>query len=524
MWIASLEQLFGLEEVSQASSPRAHRCWQPAGSEANCSWQPDKRLCFSLQANREPPVILSSHVCPSLRSPPVLCIACDNDPTAASINTMMTMRRNVPAVNTKYTSCASCKQLTSKQACCLSKTDMGIVPRKRPFEVCEGLVLEETVVTPGGEVSRAMVSVTRPRPVVITSAMQEQVSRSMAHQFPTNKTASENNQVLTVEVDAAVTRAEAWQAQGVHVAVSFPSSSSQGSSTCDRNLEEEIVEAAHEAPVLTKCASPCGPSRVATTCKVSRCRHPGKSPANWDSACSIPIASLDGRVGSQKRSDCTGLVERWIRKLDVKGIMDGSIAKPLVLLRGARQVHTHMMEHGAASDAARLEAHLQVSAAAAELPRYKLMPQVELLDVIDVLEEAQIQLPASIGVEILRMASKRVPGSSAPDAADMLDMMWMWPMAPAAPAAQFQARNPKLADLHMNMSDTASTFKSCYMDNYIGAMLAMGPGQDIDNAADMFLDRWQYWSASNSRVPAYCPGREAANGTAPRAQKHLHLL
>lgn len=203
--------------------------------------------------------------------------------------------------------------------------------------------------------------------------------------------------------------------------------------------------------------------------------------------------------------------------------MDGRIVQPHVLLRGAHQAHARMMQRGAEEEAARLRAHLRLSVAAVELQRHKDMQHDELLDVIGVLEGAQMQVPAIIGVEMLRVASLRLPGSSAPDAADMLDMMWMWPMTPAAPAAKFHSRNPRLADLQMNMSDRSSAFKLCYIDNYLGAMFAVGPGQEIHVATDMFLARWEMWTASNKCIDVSCPGWEAAKGIAPRAQRHSHL-
>ena len=194
--------------------------------------------------------------------------------------------------------------------------------------------------------------------------------------------------------------------------------------------------------------------------------------------------------------------------------MDGTLPKPGILLRVARAALDRMIEHGDVGEAARLGDHLKVAAAAVELPRFKTMQIEELLEM---LEEGGFQVPWTVGIEIVKEASQVKPGSTVPDAANVLDMLWMWTTGDSEPRRGFSSHSPKLCELSMSMLQTASAFKSRYVDSYIGALLAMGPGCHIETAADLFLERWDTWNQDFDKVCHQCPGREAAMGTAPLA-------
>lgn len=522
-----LERLLDMEVASNVRLPPMLGSTPRVGMDAGYGAPPTKRACLSLRPHD---VSLARLRPPALKiwPPPVLRAAVNKH--EAQTDRQARMIESTECIGRRSAGGMS----AAMQACPIDYPDLWLV------DGLAGSPHINTVVMPsGGEASGSAVSITRPcqhctdetQKKVLHCVDLEPLGRTRQeqghdwHQFLIKQLAAHGPMLMSpVEVDSAMRRADiVGPVQSALVAGSCQFYLSDDGSSCDDDGEEYAGEAVQG--VLGSAAPFCGRGiarRTASKRKVSHRCQPFPSLADGDSAGGIVIKVMHGSVSGQKGRDDSGAAGHWIRRLDVKRIMDGGIDKPLVLLRRARQAHQRMMERGEALDAARLEAHLHVSAAASELSRYKHMPHDELLDVIDVLEEAGLQVPDIIGIEILRAASQRLPGPNAPDAANMLDMLWMWPLTSTVP--KFHARSPKLASLCLSMSDKVAAFKSFYVDHYLGALLAMGPGKDIEEAAGLFLERWDNCMAAEDEDDAFCHGWEAAKGVAPGAQRHSDLL
>ena len=323
-----------------------------------------------------------------------------------------------------------------------------------------------------------------------------------------------------VEVEAAVMRADAIALQRAVPAVDLRSSAIVDGSPEEDAETVEFVVGQPDGPSLLLAAGGGYGDKSSAKRRVTARRRivpPRRSPADGDSATATWMEGIDGSASSQKKKDDTSSADSWITRLDVENIIDGTMTKVGIHLREARKALERMLERGEVGEAVRLEQHLKVSAAALELQRYKTMQKDELLATTDVLEESGYQVPSIIGVEILKISSRPKPGSPSPDAAEVLDMLWLWPQDPSAPRGSFLPRDPKLCDLGMTMSESVAAFKACYVDSYLGALMALGPGCDITIAARLFLARWEDWTDSNQDAHLACPGRYAAKGIAPLA-------
>lgn len=396
----------------------------------------------------------------------------------------------------------------------------------------------ETFVMPSGaEVSGVAVSV--PGPLRLTThvthdcdlhsmhlASAAHIRREQGlevHDFLTKRlAASMPTRMSHMEVEAAV---EAMSEQQTQATVSRPSNSKAGSSDDNDGMEQELVEGKQDAPALHASgggswADKSGgrPKAIGRRRRLTprRCLTPRRTPADGDGAVASLIDALDGRTSGQERIGNASLAELWIRKLDVMAIMNG-VEMSGVTLKGARQARDCMVEHGQVGEAAKLRHHLKLTAAACELQRFKTMRSGELLETIDVLEQGGFQVPCVIGLDILMSASRPLSGSRVPDAAVVLNMLWMWPLNPSAPCCDFRARNPKLCDLAASMLEKAAAFKACYVESYLGALLAMGPCREIETAARLFLERWEARQVDDEEVHLFCPGQNAATAVAPLA-------
>ena len=405
---------------------------------------------------------------------------------------------------------------------------------------CSPLALQaqiEMFVLPSGmEVSGVALSSSGPRRVT-TYVTQDRVLHSNhlepgghirqeqgreLHQCLTKVMASRWGKRKSVaELEAAARRVEAMPAQRALVAVgSQPLGSGE---LCikdeDEGMVEEVVEAQQDAPALdvTNGRGPLDRSSLKRKAARRRMQIPRRSPGYGDFPAGTVIEGLDSSASGPKIRDDNNSVHYWIGALDVLGIMDGTLSKPGILVRGARLLLTKLTEQGNIGEASMLADHLKVALAAAELPRFKAMQIEELLRTIDVVESGGFQVPSAIGVEVLKAATQPRLGFPSPDADDVLDMLWMWQADLSEPPADFKSRSPKLCDLGLCMLDKVAAFKTCYLDSYLGALIAMGPSSGIETAAGKFLARWDAILSGDDDAQRPCPGREAARGIAPLA-------
>lgn len=394
----------------------------------------------------------------------------------------------------------------------------------------------ETFTMPSGE-QVSGVAVAEPGPRKITTYTKQERVRHSVHLEPAGhirqEQAPEVHKFITtdmtkgwpkrmshVEVEAQVRRADTMSALRPQAAISSRSAvSDDGCIVDDDGLEEELVEGKQDAPALHSFAggSSADQSRVHRRGTARRRITTGRR-LKADGDAPHPgtlIEALDG--SGQKRKDDSS-VEFWIQKLDVNQIMTGSLPKIAFDLRSARLLHERMIGLGQVGEALGLNNHIKLVTSALDMQlRYKTMPTEELLGLIDGLEAEGFHAPTSIAVEILKSMSRPVPGSPVPDADEVLDRLWMWPLDRSAPPSGFQARSPRLCDLDMSMPELAAAFKACYVDSYLGALLAMGPCPDIGVAADLFLRRWEAHQAEDDEANLLCPARQAAKGMASLA-------